>query len=186
MISHSLITIDQLAGTCPIWTVEKAIVGPLLSTLEAEHSSLQPRVQSYRIGAPPRLDFEAWRDLLRSNCGGEVKVTAPGVFAGWMRPLNACGLAAASVRMQWGSADLGCHAHRFERIYRDARLDGTDHYLIVFQVAGQSAMIQADRAAQLAAGDVALVDAARPVDATARAGTGKSALLAHDVQFRAS
>ena len=32
-------------------------------------------------GTPP-LDFDAWRALLRSNCGGEVEVTAPSVFAG--------------------------------------------------------------------------------------------------------
>jgi hypothetical protein len=36
----------------------------------------------------PRLDFEAWRVLLRSNCGGEVEVTEPNAFAGWMRPLS--------------------------------------------------------------------------------------------------
>jgi len=34
----------------------------------------------------PRLDFEAWRALFRSNCGGEVEVTEPNAFAGWMRP----------------------------------------------------------------------------------------------------
>ena len=115
------------------------------------------------VGGPPRLNFEAWRDLLRSNCGGEVEVTAPKVFAGWMRPINACGLEAASVKIQWGSADLGSFAQRVERTHRDIRLDGADHYLVVFQVAGQSAMTQIDQTVQLDVGDVALVDAARPV-----------------------
>jgi AraC family transcriptional regulator, positive regulator of tynA and feaB len=115
------------------------------------------------VGGPPRLNFEAWRDLLRSNCGGEVEVTAPKVFAGWMRPINACGLEAASVKIQWGSADLGSFAQRVERTHRDIRLDGADHYLVVFQVAGQSAMTQIDQPVQLDVGDVALVDAARPV-----------------------
>jgi hypothetical protein len=117
------------------------------------------------IAGTPRLNFEAWRALLRSNCGGEVQVTTPKVFAGWMRPLNAFGLAAAAVKIQWDSTQggLGRHVHRLERTYRDVRLDGSDHYLILFQVAGQSAMTQIDRAAQLTVGDVALIDAARPV-----------------------
>lgn len=117
------------------------------------------------IAGTPRLNFEAWRTLLRSNCGGEVEVTTPNVFAGWMRPLNAFGLAAAAVKIQWDSrqGDPGRCVHRLERTYRDVRLDGSDHYLILFQVAGQSAMTQLDRAAQLTVGDVALIDAARPV-----------------------
>ena len=119
--------------------------------------------QSDDIGTTPLLDFEAWRALLRSNCGGEVQVTAPNNFAGRMRPLNACGLEAASVKIQWGVADLGCSDHRLERSYRDVRCDGADHYLVVFQVAGQSAVNQIDREAHLSVGDVALVDAARPV-----------------------
>jgi AraC family transcriptional regulator, positive regulator of tynA and feaB len=96
----------------------------------------------------PLLDFEASRALLQSNCGGEVEVTAPNVFAGWMRQLNACGLAAAAVKIQWGSAagDLGCFAHRVERTYRHVRLDSADHYLVVFQVAGQTALTQVDQA----------------------------------------
>ena len=109
------------------------------------------------------LDFEAWRALLRSNCGRDVEVTAPNAFAGWMRPFNACGLEATSVKIRWGSADPGCSDHQVERSYRDVRCDGADHYLIIFQVAGQTAMTQIDQAAQLAVGDVALVDAARPV-----------------------
>jgi AraC family transcriptional activator of tynA and feaB len=81
-----------------------------------------------------------------------------------MRQINACGLAAAAVKIQWGPAagDLGCFAHRVERTYRHGRLDGADHYLLVFQVAGQSALTQVDQAVQLTVGDVALVDAARP------------------------
>jgi AraC family transcriptional activator of tynA and feaB len=112
----------------------------------------------------PRLDFEAWRALLRSNCGGDVEVTEPNAFAGWMRPLTVSGLVAAAVKIQWGSAavDLGCNAHRVERSHRDVRRDGVDHHLIVYQVTGQSALTQNDQAVQLAAGDVALVDATRP------------------------
>ena len=95
--------------------------------------------------------------------GRDVEVAAPNAFAGWMRPFNACGLEATSVKIRWGSADPGCSDHGVERSYRDVRCDGADHYLILFQVAGQTAMTQIDQAAQLAVGDVALVDAARPV-----------------------
>jgi AraC family transcriptional activator of tynA and feaB len=112
----------------------------------------------------PQLDFEAWRALLRSNCGGEVEVTAPNTFAGWMRPLSACGLPAAAVKIQWRPAarDHGCYAHRVERTQRDVRLNGADHYLILFQVTGQSTLTQIDQTMQLSAGDVALIDASRP------------------------
>ena len=120
-------------------------------------------LQSDDLGGAPQLDFEAWRALLRSNCGRDVEVTTPNAFAGWMRPFNACGLEATSLKIRWGSADRGCSDHRVERSYRDVRCDGADHYLIMFQVAGQTAMTQIDQAAQLAVGDVALVDAARPV-----------------------
>ena len=90
-------------------------------------------LQSDGVQSAPILDFEAWRALLRSNCGGEVKVTAPNAFAGWMRPLSAGGLAAAAVKIRWRPAagDLG---HRVERTHRDVCLNGADHYLILFQV----------------------------------------------------
>jgi AraC-like DNA-binding protein len=113
----------------------------------------------------PRLDFEAWRALLKSNCGGEVEVTDPKVFSGWMRFLDVCGLAAAAVKIQWRSTavDLGCNAHRVVRTHRDIRLYDADHYLILYQVAGQSALTQNDQAVRLAVGDVAIVDSTRPV-----------------------
>jgi AraC family transcriptional regulator, positive regulator of tynA and feaB len=103
----------------------------------------------------PQLDYEAWRDLLRSMCGRyNPEGIDPDDFTGWLRPVSVCGFAAL---------DMGCNAHRIERTYRDARLDGVDHYFAVFQVGGQSAMTHNDQAVRLAVGDVALVDAARPV-----------------------
>ena len=121
-----------------------------------------------------------------------MKVAAPDAFAGWMRPLSACGLLAAAVKIQWRAAARDVSfAHRLERTQRDVRLNGADHYLILFQVAGQSALTQIDQTVQLNAGDVALVDAARPATyssrhGTVRAGTGESASSTHDVQARAS
>ena len=113
----------------------------------------------------PRLGFEAWSALLRSHCGGEVDVTEPASFAGWMRPLSTCGLPAAAVKIRWGDGeeDLGSNAHRVDRTQRQVRRDGLDHHLILYQVAGTSALAQNDQTVQLAAGDIALVDAARSV-----------------------
>jgi AraC-like DNA-binding protein len=59
--------------------------------------------------------------------------------------------------------DVGCNAPRVERTYRDVRLDGADHYFALFLVGGQLSMIHNDQTVQLAVGDVALVDAGRPV-----------------------
>jgi len=114
------------------------------------------------LGTPP-LHFEAWAVLLRSHCGGEVDVTERDSFAGWMRPLDVSGLAAAAVKIQWGDASggRGCNAHRLERTHSHTRRDCLDHHLIVYQVAGLSALSQNDQTVQLAAGDIALVDAAR-------------------------
>src|SRR5882724_6061129 len=78
----------------------------------------------------PRLDFEAWRALLRSNCGAEVEVTETNAFAGWMRPLSVSGLAAAAVKIQWDSAVLDRVA-TFTGVELNARgRDGVDHHLI--------------------------------------------------------
>jgi AraC family transcriptional regulator, positive regulator of tynA and feaB len=120
-------------------------------------------LQSDDVGGAPLLDFESWRALLRSNCRCEVEVTTPNTFAGWMRPFKTCGLEATSVKIRRGFADPGRSDHRVERSYRDVRCGDADYYLLLFQVAGQTAMTQMDQEAQLAVGDVALVDAARPV-----------------------
>jgi AraC family transcriptional activator of tynA and feaB len=50
-----------------------------------------------------------------------------------------------------------------ERTQRDIRLDGVDHCYAVFQVNGRSTIIQNDQAVRLAVGDVAFIEAARPV-----------------------
>ncbi|SHK51109.1 transcriptional regulator, AraC family [Bradyrhizobium lablabi] len=112
-------------------------------------------LQSNGVEGTPLLDYEAWRASLRTICG---RYSPQGVerdaFQGWARRLNVCGLAAA---------DIGWNARRIERTYRDARLDGMEHYYVRIQVSGKSAMIQNDQARRIAVGDVVLVDAARPV-----------------------
>jgi len=107
------------------------------------------------VQGAPRLDYDAWREVLRSMCGRyNPEGVEPNAFAGWVRPVSVCGFTALNI---------GCNAHRVERTCRDARLDGVDHYFAVFQVGGQSAMTHNDQAVRLAVGDVAFVDAAQPV-----------------------
>jgi AraC-like DNA-binding protein len=59
--------------------------------------------------------------------------------------------------------DLSCNAHRLERTHQDVRTDAVDHYYALFQINGRSRIIQNDRMMDLTVGDIALVDAARPV-----------------------
>ena len=95
-------------------------------------------LRSDDVGGAPQLDFDSWRELLRSSCGRDVEVATPNAFAGWIRPFNACGLEATSVKIRWGETNRDRPDHRVERRYRDVRCDGADHYLIMFQVAGQT------------------------------------------------
>ena len=81
-----------------------------------------------------------------------------------MRPTRVCGLDVAELKIECGfpPTELGRDAYKSERTQRDARLVGADYYYAVFQVAGRSVMTQNDEAVELAVGDVALLDAARP------------------------
>jgi AraC family transcriptional activator of tynA and feaB len=105
--------------------------------------------------ADSALDFESWRVTLRTLCG---RYNPEGIelnnFAGSVRPVQLCGFAAV---------DLSCNAHRIERTYQDVRLDGTDHFGVVFQLAGRSTLVQNDRVTELVVGDFALVDSTLPV-----------------------
>jgi AraC-like DNA-binding protein len=112
----------------------------------------------------PRLDFEGWRAFLRTTCGNQPDVIDRSAFTGWVQPISVYGLAAAALKIECGftALDSGRNAYRSERTYQDARLAGADYYYAAFQVAGWSAMAQNDEVVQLAVGDVALLDAARP------------------------
>jgi len=109
-----------------------------------------------------QLDYEGWRDLLRSMSGRYYSEgIEPISFSGWVHPVNVRGFTAL---------DIGSNAQRVERTYQDVRRDGADHYFALFPAGGQLAMIHNDQAVQLAVGDVALVDAARPVTYSAENG----------------
>jgi len=116
-----------------------------------------------------QLDFEGWRAFLRTSCGNQPEVIDASAFAGWVRPLRICGLAAAALKIECGFAasEFGRSSYRSERTHRDARFAGADYYYAVFQVAGRSVFTQNGEFAQLAVGDVALLDAARPAACSA-------------------
>jgi AraC family transcriptional regulator, positive regulator of tynA and feaB len=103
----------------------------------------------------PNLDYEAWRDVVRSICGrytpGGIE---PKVFSGRLRVRSICGFRAV---------DLSSNAHHLERTHQDIRVDAMDHYYAIFQMTGHSRIIQNDQIVELTVGDVALVDAGQPV-----------------------
>ena len=58
--------------------------------------------QNDDIFGPSQLNYEAWRDLLRSKCGRYYSEgIEPAAFTGWVRPVSARGFTAT---------DIGCIA----------------------------------------------------------------------------
>jgi AraC family transcriptional activator of tynA and feaB len=112
-----------------------------------------------------QTDHEAYRALLRPLYGRHsLEGVEPSTFAGWLRRLSVSGLTAV---------DICSNAHRFEGTHRDVRVEDRDHYKAVFQVAGQSTIYQNDQAVHLAVGDVALIDAARPLTCVCEHGSAR-------------
>jgi AraC family transcriptional regulator, positive regulator of tynA and feaB len=105
------------------------------------------------LPAPSRLDYETWKDQIRKMGGRFDPKGDPKTFTGWVRPTSVSGLMAAEV---------GSNAHRVERTHRDVRVDGADHYVVLFQLAGRSAMTHNEEAVRFGVGDVVLVDVGRP------------------------
>src|ERR1700754_2518919 len=96
------------------------------------------------------LNYEQWRDL------GLYTPDNPKVFAGRVRVRSIFGLNASEI-ISTNSR------HCCKRTQSDIRRDGLDHCSAVFQVAGRSTVVQNDQAVELAVGDVAFIDSARPV-----------------------
>lgn len=112
----------------------------------------------------PQLNLEQWAASLRSTCGGEHKVIDRNSFAGWTRSVNVYGVEAAAFKIQCGPAavDHDGYTYGYERTRRDVRLTDTDWFCASFQVAGRCAVTQNEHTVQLAAGDIGLLDGARP------------------------
>jgi AraC-like DNA-binding protein len=101
------------------------------------------------------IDNESWRVSLRSIWGRcSPEGVDRNVFSGSFRRLTIWGCAAV---------DRSCNAHRVERTNQDVRVNSMEHYYAVVQLSGRSTIIQNDRVAELAVGDVALVDSSRPL-----------------------
>jgi AraC family transcriptional activator of tynA and feaB len=99
-------------------------------------------------------NYENWIESLRSTCGYyNPKGIEPRAFTGWHRPQRICELDAA---------DVGWNADRVERTQQDARCDAMDHYYIILPLHGETAVGQNDDIFRLSAGDIGLVDTARP------------------------
>jgi len=75
-------------------------------------------------------------------------------FAGWV-----CGRSIGDFK----AIELGCNTPRIKRTLRDTRLDGANHYYLLFQCAGQLLIDQNGRQTMLESGDIALIDSSRPV-----------------------
>jgi AraC-binding-like domain len=102
-----------------------------------------------------RLDFDTWRELFLSACGRySLERSEPNGFAGWVRPFQTLGFCAM---------DITCRENRINRRPCDIRRDGVDLYGALFQVAGRSVVSHKGQLMRLAAGDVILIDKARPV-----------------------
>src|SRR3979409_2686193 len=117
----------------------------------------------------PNLDYEAWRDVVRSICGRYTPDgIEPKIFSGRARVRSICG---------FRPVDLSSNAHCLERTHQDVRVDARDHYYAIFQMTGQSRIIQNDRIGELSVGDVALIDAARPGTYVSENGSGHEGRL---------
>jgi AraC family transcriptional regulator, positive regulator of tynA and feaB len=102
------------------------------------------------------LEFEEWRDLLRSVCGRyNPEGVGPQVFAGSVKHQNVCG---------FDAVELSCsNTDRIERTQRDVRADGMEHFYALVPLVGRSTMIQNDQIAEMGAGDISLIDSTHPV-----------------------
>src|SRR5260370_20835771 len=91
-----------------------------------------PQDPSGNILGPPHLDYDAWKDLIRTM-GGRFNPEGiePKAFTGWVRPISVYGLTAAQV---------GSNARLGQPTPRDGRLYGADHYFAIFQRARHSAL----------------------------------------------
>jgi AraC family transcriptional activator of tynA and feaB len=111
-----------------------------------------------------QLSFEEWVVSLRSTFRGKHKGIDPNAFAGWKRPLSVYGVPAAATKVQCGltPVDHGDNTYLYERTHRDVRLSDVDWFLALFHVAGWSGVTQNEHTVRLAAGDIGLIDLARP------------------------
>jgi AraC-like DNA-binding protein len=102
----------------------------------------------------PELDYDGFRAAMREDWGWFTPARETNIFASKVRARRVFGFAAV---------DLTCSATRLERTERDIRRDNMEYYYVTVQDIGESIIIQNDRVVNITAGDVVLLDSARPV-----------------------
>jgi AraC family transcriptional activator of tynA and feaB len=101
------------------------------------------------------LNLEGWRAVFSSHCfQWHLESAKPKVFSGWVQPRSIFGFVAA---------DVSFNSNRIERTHRYTRADGVEHHAALVILAGRSTLIQNDQTVSLGVGDIAFVDATRPV-----------------------
>ncbi len=99
------------------------------------------------------MDYDGFRAALREDWGWFSPALEANIFAGKVRTRRVFGFVAT---------DLSCNATRVERTELDIRRDDMEYYYVVAQLTGGSTITQGDRLVDVAAGDVVLLDSARP------------------------
>lgn len=105
----------------------------------------------------PSMDYESFNRSFHSHCGHfNAERTERESFTGRISSRDIYGV---------DVIDIQCNAERVFRSQRDVRLDGIDRYYALVQICGECTFVQKDHVIKLQMGDVALLDAARPVEA---------------------
>jgi hypothetical protein len=100
------------------------------------------------------LDYEMWRDVLRSQYGAEIAISERDAsFVAWLPRFSVCGFEACGNRI-WSGSDARCNAYHGARMQQHVRLAGMDDYVAIFQSAGRAAVNQNDQTVEAAAGDI--------------------------------
>ena len=146
-----------LAGFCSK-SADPHDVGRVCSTV---HGESRMHVNS---ASPSPLSYDEWRAKLKLV---GARYHPEGIdrhaFTGWVCARSIC---------DFEAVELGCNAPQVRRTLRDTRLDGANHYYLLFQCAGQMLIDQNGLQTILNTGEIALIDSSRPVT-YASDGTGK-------------
>jgi len=100
------------------------------------------------------LSFEEYLETFASACFQfDLGSCLPAAFSGWVHARDLFGLSVA---------DCGFNVGQMVRTSRHIRADSIDHYAAVINLSGQSTFTAGDRAVVVNAGDIVLMDKAKP------------------------
>jgi AraC family transcriptional activator of tynA and feaB len=113
----------------------------------------------------PTMDYESFINSFHSYCGRfNPKRVERENFIGRINARDGFGVKVINIQ---------CNVERIDRTQQDIRLDSVDDYFTLIQITGECAFEQNDRFIKLQVGDVALLDAMRPVTAFPRDQVGQ-------------